>query len=383
MKTKKRNIYLRQNFIVGFLFLLFLLIVLKLFYLQFIKHSDTDKYVDDIINKELTEKPKRGSILDRNGNILAMSVKKYTVFLDAKMLKSLSEAEELLKSFNIKIPQKQYRLIDEKRSYIPVACNVDEYIALQIKSKKIPGIGLESKYIRQYPEGSLASQTIGIVGFRGQGLEGIEKFCNKHLTGEEIKYRQYQVGSKKIFADKLLEEEKYEGSDVFLTLDRKLQFIAEQALTEGMESTKSKKAVAIIQNPHTGEILAMASFPNYNPENKISDISLLRNNAISYVVEPGSTFKVVVLAGILQEQLLKPTDKINCENGKLEVAGQIIRDHEKQKIITVSQVIEFSSNIGTAKLALVLGEERFYRYIKMFGFNSMTGIDLNGEEKGL
>jgi cell division protein FtsI (penicillin-binding protein 3) len=110
---------------------------------------------------------------------------------------------------------------------------------------------------------------------------------------------------------------------------------------------------------------------------------LLRNNAINYVVEPGSTFKVVVLAGILQENLFKVTDKINCENGKLEVAGQIIKDHEKQGVISVSQVIEYSSNIGTAKLALALGAERFYKYIKMFGFNSMTGIDLNGEEKGL
>lgn len=383
MKIKTRNIYLRQNIVVGFLFLLFLLIVLKLFYLQFIKHSDTDKYVDNIVNKELTEKPKRGSILDRNGNNLAMSVKKYTVFLDAKMIKNLPKIEEILKSFSIEIPQKQYQAIEEKKSYIPVAFNIDEYIALQIKSKKIPGLGLESRYIRQYPEGSLASQTIGIVGAHGDGLEGVEKFCNKHLTGEEIKYKQYQVGSKKIFADKLVEENKYEGSDVCLTLDRKLQFIAEQALQEGMASTKSNKAVAIIQNPHTGEILAMASLPNYNPEDKISDISLLRNNAISYVVEPGSTFKVVVLAGILQENLFKVTDKINCENGKLEVAGQIIKDHEKQGVISVSQVIEYSSNIGTAKLALALGAERFYKYIKMFGFNSMTGIDLNGEEKGL
>ncbi|MDD5101511.1 MAG: penicillin-binding protein 2 [Endomicrobiaceae bacterium] len=383
MKTKKRSVYLRQNFVVGFLFLLFLLIVIKLFYLQFIKHSDTDKYVDNIVNKELTEKPKRASILDRNGNILAMSVKKYTLFLDAKMIKNLSEIEQVLKSFNIEISQKQYKSIEEKKSYIPIAYNIDEYITLQIKSKKLAGLGLESKYIRQYPEGRMAAQTIGIVGSHGNGLEGIEKFCNKHLIGEEIKYKQYQIGSKKIFADKIIEDKKFEGSDVYLTIDRRLQFIAEQALEEGFISSKSKKAVAIIQNPYTGEILAMASLPNYNPEEKISDISLLRNGAISSVAEPGSTFKVVVLAGILEEKIFKSTDKINCENGKLEVAGQIIKDHEKQKIITVSQVIEYSSNIGTAKLALALGADNFYKYIKMFGFNSMTGIDLNGEEKGL
>lgn len=383
MITKEKIFYKRQNLIVVISLLLFIFIAAKLFYLQVLQHATTNKYVDDIVNKEITEKTRRASILDRNNEILAMSVKKYTLYLDAKMIKDLNLIETKLKKYAIEISSQQHVQIQEKKSYIPIVHNLDTYIALQIQSEKLPGTGLESKYTRLYPEGKLACHILGIVNTDGTGLEGIEKFCNEHLVGKEVKHKQYKIGRRKIFADKLSLENDYNGNDVCLTIDKKLQFIAERALEEGLKSTKSKRAAAIIQNPHTGEILAMAALPNYDPNEKIPDISILRNGAITYVEEPGSTFKIVVLAGALEENIFKPTDKIDCENGKFKFGKQIISDHEGQKVISVSQVIEYSSNIGTAKIALQLGAQPFYKYIKMFGFDSLSGIDLNGEEKGL
>ena len=143
-----------------------------------------------------------------------------------------------------------------------------------------------------------------------------------------------------------------------MTIDIKLQFIVEEELKKGLEKTKAKKGIAIIQNPNNGEILAMASLPNYDPAEPVKKIEYLTNNAIGNSNEPGSTFKIIVLAAVLQQNLFKLSDKINCENGSVQYAGKPITDHEKQRIITVQQILERSSNVGTAKLAIKLGEEK-------------------------
>ena len=156
----------------------------------------------------------------------------------------------------------------------------------------------------------------------------------------------------------------------------------EDELKKGLDKTKAKKGVAIIQNPHNGEILAMASFPDFNPNNPVLKQEYLRNGAIYNSEEPGSTFKIVILGAVLEEQLFNLSSKINCENGYFKYAGKPITDHDKQGIITVRQILEKSSNVGTAKMAIKLGEEQFYTYIKKFGFDSATGIDLPSEQSG-
>ena len=382
-KKSTKSFFSRQNFIIFIIYFLFLTIIAKLAYLQIFDYYNLNKYANNVVYKESTEKQKRGSILDRNGNVLAMSVKRYKLYLDAKMIKDLKEIEDFLKKFNITLDSLHKELIKQKKSYIPVQNNLSEQTALEIESAKIEGIGLESTYSRVYPEKKLAAHVIGKVNSQEIGTYGIEKFCNNQLTGENIKRSQYKIGGKKVFSDSLSDKNYDTANDIKLTIDRKLQFIVEEELENGLKKTKSKKAVAIIQNPHNGEILAMASLPTYNPNEPVKDLNALKNGAISNAAEPGSTFKIVIVSAVLEEGLFKLYDKVNCENGKMKVAGQIIRDHDKQKIITVKQILEYSSNIGTAKLALKLGEEKFYKYIRLFGFNSMTGIELTGEEKGL
>ena len=379
--------FIKRKVIVVSLILLFVcLIIVKLFYLQIIKHSSTGNYVNKIVNIKSIQKPRRGFIFDRNGNLLASSIRKYIVFLDGKMIKNkdIEKVRNFLKEYNIEINDNHIEKIKKgKSSYIPIAKGIDETIVLDIQKHLIDGIGFEQQYIRQYPEGRLASHIIGKTDFEGIGTAGIEGYCNGILSGEEIVYKKYTIGNKKIFAEEIQDDENINGKDICLTIDRRLQFILEQELKEALKKTKSSKAVGIIENPNNGEILAMASVPDFDPNGKIKSNEELKNNAVSLVIEPGSTFKIVVLSACLEEKKLKPTDKINCENGKFKVADGYIRDHEKQKIISVARAIEVSSNIGSAKMAMVLESKLFYEYIKKFGFNSKSGIDLNGEEKGL
>lgn len=382
-----KNDFIKRKILIVFLILLFVLfVIIKLFYLQIIKHSSTDKYVNKIVNIRSIQKPRRGSIFDRNKNELATSIRKYIVFLDGKMIKNkdIDKIKAFLKEYNIELDDKHIEKIKKgKSSYIPVAKNIDETIVLDIQKHLIDGIGFEQQYIRQYPEGRLASHIIGKIDFEGIGKSGIEGYCNGILSGEEVIYEQYTIGNKKIFTGEIHDDEDFNGKDICLTIDRRLQFILEQELKDALKKTKASKAIGIIENPNNGEILAMASVPDFDPNGKIKTNEELKNNAVSLVIEPGSTFKIVVLSACLENKIYKPTDKINCENGKFKVADGYIRDHEKQKIISVARAIEVSSNIGSAKMAMAAGSTIFYEYIKKFGFNSKSGIDLNGEEKGL
>ena len=384
---KNRNdIFYKELCWAVFLVFLFLLILVKSVQLQIFSYKYTDNYIDKKVRNEIIKTPKRGNILDRNGSVLAMSIPKYNVFLDAVSIKNLRELENFLSSINIKLSNKNLQDIKNNKRYIPIAFELDKTIVDKIKdykkTKKDFSIGIEEHFIRLYPEGNMLSHVLGIVDKNGTGLEGIEKICNQRLAGQKVKVKRQKLGKRNL-NEQFLDENDLKGSDVQLTIDKRIQFIVEQELEQGIKKKKAKNGTIIVQNPYTGEILAMASYPNYNPASKIPNINILRNPAISFVREPGSTFKIIVASAALEEKVFKPTDKINCEKGKFKVGKDIIKDHEKKGFISFSQVIEYSSNIGTAKIALKLGSEKFYKYIRLFGFGSKTGIDLNGEEGGL
>lgn len=416
----------RQIIIVGALFLLFTLIVLKLINLQIFQHSNKDQFIQSTVYKENEELQQRGFIFDRNKNVLAMSVKTYTLSVDAKMMPDIKAIENLLAKYNIHFSSSNYKAIEAKKRYIPIQSNISEITILQIKEdianerKKIRArirqlkkdiklhkkdtekreqyraelneikedkyicLKIEGKYKRIYPEKELAAHVIGKVNSENIGTNGIEKFCNEQLNGEKIKRQKMVINNyKSVFLDSVSEKDIEQSNDVILTIDRNLQFIAEEELEKGLIRTKSKKGVAIIQNPHNGEILAMASLPKYNPEEKVAKQEYLINNAIGFSAEPGSTFKIVILSTVLDQGIFKLTDKVYCENGNFKIFGQTIHDHDGQKTITVQQILEQSSNVGTSKLALKTDNNIFYNYIRNFGFNSRTGIELTGEEKGI
>ncbi len=384
---ENKSKFSRQTFIVAAVYFVFLLIILKLLFLQF-NYKNINERGNNIFHKQSTEKQERGTIFDRNGNVLAMSIKKYTLYADAKMLKDIKKTKEILKSFNIFFNPSHEKMIKKRKSYIPIKSNIDAKTLAEIKKKltekDIQGIGFEVYYIRLYPEQSLAAHILGKTDSKENGIYGIEKVCNAQLTGENIKRQQYTIGGRKIFSDYSSEKDFDHSNDITLTIDRKLQFILEDEMEKGFQQTNAKHAAAIIQNPNNGEILAMVSLPAYNPNFPVKDLEVLKNVAISDLNEPGSTFKIIAFAAVLQEKLFKLTDKVNCENGKMRIAGRTIRDdHGKHKFLTVKEILENSSNVGTAKLALKLGEKNFYEYIRKFGFDSLTGIELTGEAKGI
>jgi len=378
MKLTKRKAIL-VFFILSFFFLLFS----KLVFIQIFLHSKINRIVEKMVNHKNIEVAKRGDILDSKGNILATSIKKYTVFLDPKIIEDFDKVKSALSENGIEVKEKSLGEF-AKTSYIPVAFNIDADLADKLKGEKLKGLGLESRYVRQYPEGRLLSHILGIVGFDGSGLAGIEKTYNETLSGNNIITDTRRDGYGRIIQDKFIDKIKIRGQNIKLSIDRNIQFIAEQELRKAFEKYKAKKAICIVQNPKTGNILAMVSLPDFDSSSKIKDIGILRNSAISDVYEPGSTFKIVTVSAALEEGKIKFTDSFFLENGKYRIANHTIKDsHKIEGCASLSKTMEQSSNIGMVKIAQKLGNENFYKYIRKFGFYSLTGIDLPSEAKGL
>jgi cell division protein FtsI (penicillin-binding protein 3) len=381
MKRKKT---LNRKTVLAFIVLsVFFVLFVKLIYIQIFLHNTISHNVGRMVNRQTIEVPKRGDILDTKGNILATSVKKYNIFLDPKIIENFANIKDVLLKNGIQVKEKNLSDFGNK-SYVPVAYDVDSSVVNNIKMMKLRGVGFESKYARKYPEGKMLSNILGITGNDGNGLEGIEKTWNNYLLGNSVIASTYRDGRGYIVQNKLIDQYKICGQNVILSIDRNIQYIAEQELRKSFEKYQAKKAVCIVQNPKTGSILAMVSLPDFNYLEKIKDLKVLRNAAISDIYEPGSTFKIVTVASALEENKAKLSDTFYLENGKLKIADHTIRDdHKINGKVSLSRAMEMSSNIAMIKIARKLGNSDFYRYIRRFGFYSLTGIDLPGEAKGL
>ncbi len=357
-------------------------VAVRLFCIQVWCHEELNAKVQRLVVRERPEQPMRGMITDRQGRVLAMSLKKYNVFVDPSCLEDANKAALELNGVGVHFDP---AAIAGRRNscYVALGQQVSYEGMQKIKEQKIAGIGFEPAFERQYPEGTMAAQVLGVVGKDGAGLEGIEKTANALLSGKEITELRYRDGRGREVADRVVDPEKLQGADVALTIDRNLQFVAEQEIEKAWKESGSKKGIAIIQDSQTGEILAMASRPAFDPAKLDSHTETLSNPAISYTVEPGSTFKFVMAAAALSENIVKRSEPIWCENGAYKIYDHTIKDHEKKGMLTFDQVLDYSSNIGAAKIGQRLGKEKLYTWARQFGFYSKTGVDLPGEERGL
>jgi cell division protein FtsI (penicillin-binding protein 3) len=378
--TKRTN---RKIILTLLVLIFFFILFIKLIFVQIFLHTRINNTVEKMINRENVELAKRGDILDSKGNVLASSVKKYNVFLDPQVIEDFYRLKSVLSENGIKIKEKNLNEFG-KTAYVPIAFNTDAKFIDEIKKAKLRGIGFESKYTREYPEGRLLVHILGITGFDGNGVAGIEKTYNEILSGKSIITKNIRDGRGHIIRDKFIDKTKVCGQNVKLSIDRTIQFIAEQELRKAFDKYKAKKAICIIQNPKTGNILAMVSLPDFDYSTKIKDIEVLKNSAISDIYEPGSTFKIVTVSAALEQGEIKPSDVFYLENGKYRIANHVIKDsHKIGDYASLSKAMEQSSNIAMVKIAQKLGKENFYKYIRKFGFYSLTGIDLPGEAKGL
>ncbi len=331
----------------------------------------------------------RGRILDRNGSVLAADVSTRDVAVDpsfmrnhgyprftAQQLARLLELDPAMVFARVEKPKSEYELLKRR---------VPEEIAQQIQRMGMPGVRCDEVMARVYPHAELMCHVVGFANMEGVGSAGIELRNDRYLRGvpgireTEVDGRRREVRSRR-----KLDILPQQGGDVYLTLDQNLQYFVERALDTAIASNGAKGAWAVVQRVRTGEILAMASRPGYdlNAFNKVAPDDRL-NRAIGYVYEPGSIFKIMVYAAALNEGLLRPDEIIDCENGYWVHAGKGLRDFHPYGRLTATDALKKSSNIAAAKVALRLGEDRLYKYLRAFGIGQVTGVELPGEEVGI
>ena len=376
----------KRQFAVFLFFILSLsILVLRLFYIQVIKHGFYKKIADEQHTVSLEIAPKRGIIFDRNMRVLAINLHSDSVFANPRVIKDKRKAAASISRILGIDEDFVYERLSKNKSFVWIKRKVSAEASASLKALKIEGLDTIQESERSYPDKALACHVIGTVDIDNNGLEGLELYYNKYLKGEPGWVVSTQDAKRK-----LLESYQYEyipprdGSDLVLTIDEVIQSIAERELAKAFEKFNAKGASIVVMDPRTGDILALANLPNYDLNNaKNRSQESIRNRAINDFFEPGSVFKIVTASAALEEKAVLLNDKFDCENGEWHIGRRVLHDHTPHGIMTFKEIIEKSSNIGTVKAALRMGQEKMYKYMKLFGFYDKTGIDLPGEVAGI
>ncbi len=385
----KWNTRLRCTLICFGFIVLFSIFSFRLVYLQMVMH---DVYTDVAAAKHCQKQPiyaERGAILDANNEVLAHNVPMQTVVADATRLNDV-DATTLLVSRELKIPAPELaQKLHSDRRYIVLQREVPEALAMSLKEKlaaqNLRGIYFDHDSTRVYPNGSMLCHVIGFTDFEHNGIQGVEASMDQYLHGQDgYRYIEHDPTGREIPLYRGQERASRNGYQVHLTIDLNLQNIVENEIDAAMREFRPKKATIILMRPQTGEVLAMANRPNFDLNQRSeAKPEEMKNRAITDMMEPGSTFKIVAVAAALNEHKVQPDSTIFCENGIFNFGGSKLHDHKPYGELSVQDILVKSSNIGAAKLAIGLGEQKFYEYIRRFGFGERTGIELPGEIKGL
>ncbi len=399
MTPQEFKAYKRLRLVTFCLSAIFLVIIGRAFYLQVITNQKWEQLAERQYRKTIRDESPRGTIFDQNNEPMALSIAVDMVYVEpnqptsfpsaAKGKEKRREAVAVLAA-TLSLPaaeitkklhsNKNYHLI--KRQISPEEGSL---LRKKIKEQKLPWIGIKQEYRRYYPNAEVGAQLLGFTGLEHQGLEGLELKYNDLLLskGEGLREGRKDNRGRVIGASQEKGKETLPGSSLVLTINQKIQFIAERELAEGLRSSGSKAGCVIVLDPATGKVLALANQPGFNP-NALSEYRPgdWRNRALGDAFEPGSTQKIFTVAAALNEKVITPGQLIHCENGSYKVGGKVIRDHNPLGLITITDILKHSSNIGSAKIGKKLERERLYKYLSDFGFGSVTGIDLPGESRG-
>lgn len=331
------------------------------------------------------DKGSRGQIFDRNGLLLAKSVKFAAVYVRPAEVED-PDAEAAVLAGILKTGKNFRKRLASKKAFVYLARRVGDKTAAAVRKAGLKGVHVSTEYGRSYPNRHLAGQVLGFVGLDDQGLEGIEKAFDAHMAGRKAKYVvQRDASGRRLFLDAHGREmENLDGGDVRLTIDAHIQFFAEEELAKAVRKHKAKRGVTIVIHVPTAEILALANYPFFNPNNvKKMRPGAGRNRAVLDAYEPGSTMKPLLVASALQEGVVRPETKFDCEKGRFRYGRRTIRDTHAYEMLTVSEIVRSSSNIGAAKIGDRLGPGRIFAYYSRLGFGRPTGLPLSGESKGL
>jgi len=372
----------RSMLLGGFLALWMLGLVARLYHLQIIQYVDLLARAQRQQQRTIEITPQRGAIFDRRMHPLAMSRAVDSVYAVPAEIPDREMVTKLLAPvLGLEAPELEGRF-KSSRAFCWVKRKVSDEEAARVRDLNLKGIYFQKEMKRFYPKGELASHALGYVGLDDNGLGGLEYELDAEIKGRAGRVLVASDARRQSFRSS--EWPGQAGKDVVLALDENIQYITEKVLSQAVEKWHATGGTVIVQNPNTGEILAMASEPTFNPnEYSRSPGEALLNRAVSWVFEPGSTFKIVTVSAALEEKLTNPQEVINCQNGSIVLAGHVIHDHKPFGELTVEQVVENSSDVGAIKLGLRLGAERFFSYIHGFGFGAATNVELPGEERGL
>ncbi len=362
---------------------------LRAFRLQILPNENLSRIRARQFETVVRLEPRRGDILDRNGKELAASVSAYSLFADPKLIQAPKRLSRILaKSLNVSAREIYLKIKNPNKRFVWIERRLPTEAKKRIESWKESGLGFVEEGKRIYPHEELLGQTLGFVGREGLGLEGLESRYEKELRGEEKHFNIHRDAmGRPLVADGQLFTERPGGANLQLTVDADLQYYLEQELTSARDSHQAERAMGIILDAQTSEILAIASDPKFNPNDGASFDSALRKNVVvADAYEPGSTIKTFTIAAAMREGVIQPSTKYYCDKGKMKVGDKWIKEadtKEKWEWLTVSQILELSSNIGVTKIAFALGQEKLHRAFSDFGFGEKTGVEIPGETRGI
>jgi cell division protein FtsI (penicillin-binding protein 3) len=366
----------------GLLFFWAMLVCLRLMQLQVFKYGEYVQKAARQQQRTITVDPPRGVIYDRGGHPLAMSVSVDSIFAVPSEIPDQASTARLLGKI---LGADSYDILNHlkaSKSFAWVARKVDQDKSDRVRALNLRGIYFQKESKRYYPKRELAAQVLGYVGMDDSGLAGTELQFDDDLKGNPGRMIITMDARRKWFGR--IEKQPDAGANVVLTIDENIQYIAEKELDQAMQETHAVSGTVVVQNPHTGEILALANRPTFNP-NLTKEITpaLLKDHAVSDVYEPGSVFKTVTYSSALEEHLTNPAEMVSCDPGFIVVGGIRIRDAHHVGVVPVAKAYAESSDVAAVKMGLRLGPDKFYKHIKDYGFGQQTGIELPGETRGL
>ncbi len=377
-KTPTKRLYI----FAALLFLWILAICFRLVRLLVVKYGDFVLRAQRQQNRSIPVEPRRGNIYDRNGYALAMSIDVDSVFAVPGEIHDQETAAVLLGKVLDMNPQEIVARLQSNRNFAFIKRKIDADTAERVRELNLRGIYFRKEPKRFYPKRELAAQVIGYVGMDDEGLGGLERGFDDDLRGIPGQELISIDARRKWFST--VEKPADPGQNLVLTIDQTIQYIAEKELDQGMDDTKAISGTVVVENPRTGEILALANRPSFNP-NVFNSVppEKLKNHAVSDIYEPGSVFKIVTYSAAIDQGVVTPDDKVDCQHGSIDVFGMKIHDHESLGVITIAEALAHSSDVAAIKTGMKLGPDRLYHYIHEYGFGQQTGIELPGETRGL
>lgn len=371
--------------IIGSLFAVFFVLTsARAFYLQIIKRDDWVKLADRQHQKVIPLTPARGTIYDSTGSPLAVSVEVDSCFAEPSVIadpRAAAGALAPLLGMPVEVLEKK---LSGKKSFAWLRRQVNPDLAKKIRELGINGIGFVKETRRFYPNSEVAAHVVGFTGLDPEGLEGVELKYNTQILGNTgYMVTERDALGRDIALMGTVVKKASKGYNITLTLDKNIQYIADKELAKAVTESRAAGGIAVVMDPSTGRVLALSSYPTFNPNAfRQYPHENLRNRAVADSFEPGSTMKTFLIASALDEKVIGPNDAFNCEGGSYAIGGRVIHDTHKYGTLRVSEILKYSSNIGAAKIGSRLGPERLFASLKKFGFGEKTDIDLPGEVVG-